>query len=413
MNRSISNPLPWIGCAIVALGLACPLVARAQPSEKSPSAQPSPWRGFRIKEPESGAELRIRGLIQSDAVFFLHDRNEQSDRFEIRRGRIALSGKMGAFAFRVEPQFTPGSVVLLDAYLDAQLLGEALALRSGKMKTPLGVELNQPVSALILPERGLSTSLVPNRDIGAQVMGELDQGLFSYAVGVFGGAADGVTPEGNVDDHMDGAGGIWLRPFHALSMPELDQLGVGFAATLGWERGSEDDSGLGRYRTVGRDTYARYQEDALADGRRYRINPQMKWYWQSLGVLAEYVLSVQRVRSPIAVRTLENQAWMAGATYVLTGEDATYGGVTPNHSWGAFELSARYSELYLDEQARARGFVSETTPKLARSWGGSLNYWANAVVRTQLAFERTRFRAWTGTARPAENALLVRFQVSL
>jgi len=57
----------------------------------------------------------------------------------------------------------------------------------------------------------------------------------------------------------------------------------------------------------------------------------------------------------------------------LTGEDAACGGVTPSHGWGAFELAARYSELYLDDEARTQGFVSETTPRLTRSIGGSVN----------------------------------------
>lgn len=413
MNRSTSV-FTSLFCWAAALGcLLCPWSARAEEPEAEAAVAPCPWRGFRIEEPGSGAELRIRGTLQSDALFFLRDRNDQNDRFEIRRGRISITGKMGIFAFRIDPQFTPGSVVLLDAYVDVQLLDQALVLRSGKMKIPLGVELNQPVTTLILPERGLSTLLVPSRDIGAELMGDIGEGALSVSAGIFGGAADGVAPEGNTDDHMDGAAGLWFWPLHAFDLPEAGKLGLGVAGSFGWEQGNEDNSGLGRYRTVGRDTFARYGDDVLADGRRYRINPQLMWYWQSLGILAEYVESAQRVRSPTAVHTLRNQAWMAGASYVLTGEDAAYGGVTPSHSWGAFELAARYSELYLDEQARTQGFVSETTPKLARSIGGSVNYWANAIMRAQLAFEQTRFRAWTGRPRPKENALFARLQISL
>lgn len=372
------------------------------------------WRGFRLQAPELDAELRIRGLVQADAVFLIDDDNEQNNRFEIRRGRIAISGKIGRFfGFRVEPQFTPGNVVLLDAYVDARLVDDALVLRAGKMKTPLGIEMLQSVSVLILPERGLSTSLVPNRDIGVQFLGELGDGLFDYAIGVFGGAPDRATPDGNVDDNVDLAGRVFVQPFHTTSMAALRNVGIGLAGSWGIERGAEADSGLARYRTVTRDTYARYEDGVVADGQRFRINPQLWWYWGPLGVLGEYVYSAQRVRSDSAVQTLGNQAWTVGASYVLTQEDATYGGVAPSRPWGAFELAGRYGELHFDEQAFTQGFLSASRPSVVRAWGVALNYWANAVVRAQVAFEQTRFEAYMGEARSPENALFTRLQVSL
>ena len=53
--------------------------------------------------------------------------------------------------------------------------------------------------------------------------------------------------------------------------------------------------------------------------------------------------------------TLQNQAWEVVGSYVLTGEDASYTGVKPRtdlnfreHTWGAFQLVARYGQMTFD-----------------------------------------------------------------
>ncbi len=401
----------WLG-ALGGTAWAAPPEAPPEPIAKEVSPARGEWPGFRVEVPGRDSEVRVRGLVQADGLFFIDDERDQSDRFEIRRARVALQGKIGkVFGFRVEPQWTPGNVVLLDAYVDVRVF-DALIVRAGKQKTPLGLEMLQPVTALILPERGLSTALVPLRDIGVQVLGEVAGGVFSFAAGVGSGAADQVLPDGNVDDAFDAYGRVFVQPFRASESPALRDLGVGVAGSWGRETGGEADGGLGRYRTGARDTFARFADDVVADGDRWRLNPQLWWYFGAFGLIGEYVYSEQEVRRGADARAVGHHAWTAGASYVMTRERASYRGVTPAHTGGAFEVAARFGELHLDDGAIEAGLFRAGAPDVVRAWGASLNYWAHAAVRAQLAFEQTRFERPGAASRSPENALYLRLQAA-
>src|ERR1051325_10617752 len=64
----------------------------------------------------------------------------------------------------------------------------------------------------------------------------------------------------------------------------------------------------------------------LADGGHWRLSPQGSYYYGPFGLLAEYVISDQRVTRALGTtrlsRRLENTAWEVTGSWVLTGEDA-------------------------------------------------------------------------------------------
>ena len=70
------------------------------------------------------------------------------------------------------PDFGGGTTVLQDAYLDLKF-SPAFKLRTGKFKSPLGLE--RLASALDIPfvERAYPTSIVANRDIGVLLFGDV------------------------------------------------------------------------------------------------------------------------------------------------------------------------------------------------------------------------------------------------
>src|SRR6202043_1024591 len=94
-----------------------------------------------------------------------------------------------------------------------------------------------------------------------------------------------------------------------------------------------------------------------------RWSPQASYYYRSVGAMAEYASVSQGVSRAFGAgatsfkRTaqLKHDAWQLYATYLVTGESATYTTVVPNRpfaigrpGWGAFELAARLSRLTLD-----------------------------------------------------------------
>jgi phosphate-selective porin OprO/OprP len=158
-----------------------------------------------------------------------------------------------------------------------------------------------------------------------------------------------------------------------------------------------------------------------AAGARWRVAPQLYWYIGPIGLLAEYVVSSQRVQRLDAVADLQNRAWNLAASFVLTLEHAAYEGVVPQHpidfrhkNFGAFELAGRYSELRLDPAAFPMFAVPGTSVQSARELAGGLNWYMTDFVRIMLSFEHTEFvgGAPNGDREP-ENALLGRLQIAL
>lgn len=371
-------------------------------SSPASAAEPAKWRGLRLAAGDG--ELRVGGLVQADGVWLVDDTAGQVDRFEVRRARVRLDARLGErVGVRFQPQFTPGGVVVLDGFVDVRLAGDALSLRMGKQKTGLGIEMLQVVTALLLPERGLSTALVPVRDVGLALRGRA--GVFEYQLGVMNGAPDGSNRDGDVGDGFDLDARVAVRP-----VPALGDVGFALAGGFGAEEGTADDTALARYRTVTRAPVASFGEGAVADGIRWRVNPQAWAYVGPFGALGEFVRSSQGVRGAMGTRAVTNDAWLVGASWVLTGEDAAYGGVTPAGALGAVEVAARYGELRFDAGAIAAGMLAG--PAVARSWGVALNVVPHGAARVQLAVEQTRFEAVSGPAPAPESAVFLRFQAA-
>jgi hypothetical protein len=85
------------------------------------------------------------------------------------------------------------------------------------------------------------------------------------------------------------------------------------------------------YLTDGQQTFFSYTNNVVASGTHWRLSPQGYYYWGPFGLLGEYVISDQEVRKGAVKADIQNTAWQVAAGWVLTGEDASYAGVTPRH----------------------------------------------------------------------------------
>ncbi len=140
--------------------------------------------GFGLKSASGDFQLRIGGR------FFVRDQTHAPNQFLLRRVRPIFEGTVFKyFDFRIMPDFGEGKAIVQDAYMDIRYW-DKIRLRAGKFKEPVGLERLQSGSNLLFVERALPTNLVPNRDVGAQVYGDVT-GIFGYAAGIFDGVADG------------------------------------------------------------------------------------------------------------------------------------------------------------------------------------------------------------------------------
>ena len=142
-----------------------------------------------------------------------------TDQTLIRRARPALSGTVYKYVdFYVRPDFGLGTTVLYEAYMQLNYFSRA-NLRVGKFKPPVGLERLQSDDDTSFVERGFPTLLVPSRDIGYQISGDIVKRRVSYTVGVFNGVPDNGLSDASVSDHRDYAARIFLTPF----LPEQQQ----------------------------------------------------------------------------------------------------------------------------------------------------------------------------------------------
>jgi phosphate-selective porin OprO/OprP len=378
--------------------------------------------GFSTKTADGKFALRFRGLIQTDARFFVRDSgNSAVNNFFVRRARPILEGTLWKYLeFRLQPDFGQGQMVLFDAYSDIKI-APVFVVRVGKFKPAIGLERIQSVSDIVFAERALATNLVPNRDIGLQLSGEIASGVVSYQAGVFNGVPDQVNGDGDIYDAKDFAGRLLLQPFRR---GQLQGFGVGVAGSTGIERGTALVPGLPSYRTSGQQTFFRYRSDGtapnttLADGNRRRLVPQAYFFTGPLGLLGEYAISWQGVRRAAATGNLEHTAWQVTGSFFVTGEKASFKSAAPKHpidpaslALGALELAARYSELSVDDAAFPLYANPASSPRKAKAWAVGANWYLARAIKLVIDYEHTTFIGGAVVGdRGAENFLASRVQ---
>lgn len=388
--------------------------------------------GFGFSSADSNFVATLHGLIQLDSRTFINDGGSGAGKnsFLIRRARPIFTGTVfHDFDFNFTPDFGGSTVQIVDAYLNYRYRPE-LQLEAGKFKSPVGLEQLQADTWTLFNERSIATDLIPNRDLGVELHGDLFGGVAGYAAGIFNGAPDynGTTVNQDSDDDRAFAGRIFLQPWKTSEVTALQGLGFGVGGSYEKDLGTAADLTPG-YRTDGQQNFFTYATGVIANGTHWRISPQAYYYYGPLSLLAEYVVSdqqISRTTAPLASIDLQNTAWQISAGWVLTGEAASYNGLTPKHpfnpkngQWGAWQVVARYADLDVDNSAFGPvSFATAGSASEAKAWSVGLNWYLNRDIRVNTSFSRTSFTGGGGTTglgpitRQPENTLFTRIQLS-
>jgi phosphate-selective porin OprO/OprP len=369
--------------------------------------------GFVLKSPDGAFQLKARGYIQADGRFFPSEAPATlgTSNLFLRRARPVIDATLWKyFGLRLAPDFGQGRVVLFDAYLDFRPAVQ-FGLRAGKTKPPLGLERLQSATDIRFIERGLPTNLVPNRDVGLQLFGDIAGGHLSYAVGVFNGVADLGNGDGDVTNDKD---------FVARVFAKVGGLGLGIAASTGIEHGTIAAPALPTYVSPAQQAMFRYRDSTIANGRRIRVAPQAYWYAGPFGVLGEYIISEQDLTRTTSSIRVANRGWQVAASWFVTGEKAAFTTVAPRRpfdpqkkSWGALEVGARYGELHPDEDAFPTYAVVGNSVTSAKAWGAGITWHLAPAVRFAVNYEQTKFTDGAASGdRTPEKFLVVRIQQS-
>ena len=459
----------------------------AAAKKTTPIVKASP-SGFGIESADGKNVIKLRGLLHADYRSFQDGANDVRNRSNNRAGNLGANGfhdandsallrrirptiegtLNGKYDFRFTPDFGNGNTQIIDAYIEARL-SPSFKIRAGKYKPFVGLERLQSANDTKFVERSYVTNaILPNRDIGLSVYGDILGDKLNYALGINNGVVDGgnISSGTEFDGNKEVTARLFATPFKD-DVNALAGLGFGIAGTitnidgernLDFTNTSATDAtrnGLPSYLTEGQQTFFRYGSASVADGRRTRITPQANYYYGSFGLLAEYALVSQDVslltsttgNAPTvfvagSTKKLSHDAWQIAATYLITGEDSSFKGVKPKQDfdidkggWGAWELVARYSELNLDEDTfknkAGNSFSTDTYANLsesaqsAKTWTAGVNWYLNQNAKVQLNYAHTKFDGGAGIGitainaagsnvrdRESENALLARFQIA-
>ena len=386
--------------------------------------------GFSARSGDSNFVFQLHGQVQVDSRTFFHDLDNHGksingvDGFLLRRARPIFSGTVYRdFDFMFVPDFAGSTPQIFDAYVNYRY-APWLQIRGGKFKTPFGLEQLQNDAYINFNERSLATDLVPNRDVGFQLWGDIGDGRLSYAAGIFNGVGDGRnSSNSSFDNHAQFAGRFFLQPFKNTDVTPLQGLGFGLAGT--WGNVSSNANGLpSAFLTDGQQTFFTYTNNVVANGTHWRLSPQGYYYWGPLGLLGEYVISDQNVTKGASSATLYNTAWEVAGSWVLTGEDASFAGVTPRHPfnpheghWGALQLAGRFAKLDVDNAAFPTFANPATSASEATAWAAGLNWYLNRNIKVMTSFSHTTFGgninpAVATVTRQPENVVFTRVQLA-
>jgi phosphate-selective porin OprO/OprP len=404
----------------VVLLLATSMPARAQIGDTSEKPASAPftagWKdGFTLQTDTGDFRLQLGLLLQADERVAVGDRqNNVTDSFLFRRIRPILQGRVARFFdFYFNPDFAGAIVNIRDAYVDTRF-SQAFRVRVGKAKEPFGMERLHSASHLTFVERSLPTAVAPDRDVGIQVLGDVAGNVVSYAAGIFNGVADGQTAELDTNDGKDLVGRAVVRPFIRSAGNPLAGLGLAVAGSSG-----KQPIALSSFASSGRQTFFAYDRATTGEGVRNRISPQWFYSYKSFFTFGEYIRSTGTVTKDSVSSTLAHQSWVVAGSFVVTGEAGGDRGVKPanvfdpgRRAWGALQLTGRYHVLSVDRRAVTLGFAAAGSSRDARGFTIGANWFLNPYVKWVLNFERTVFDGDPNGPRLAENAFLLRHQIT-
>jgi phosphate-selective porin OprO/OprP len=377
--------------------------------------------GFSFSSADSNFVVALHGVVQVDSrTFEQNDKVPGNDSILLRRARPILSGTVYRdFDFLFVPEFgggTPGASSsaitpsIYDAYVNYRYSPE-LQIQAGKFKSPVGLEQLQADVNISFNERSLVTDLVPNRDLGFELHGDIAGGVLSYAAGIFNGVGDARNSSNiGFQDDREFDGRLFIQPFKQTSLKPLQNLGFGVGGSWGDSSitntlGLPNTTGGSQpgYFTDGQQQFFAYTNGVVAAHTHWRFSPQASYYYGPLSLMGEYAISDQQLHRTVGTNSnfnadLQNTAWEISGGWVLTGEDATFNGVTPKHpfdprigQWGALQVVGRYAVLDIDNAAFPAFANPATSASVARAWAVGLNWYLNKNVRVNTSFSHTSF----------------------
>jgi len=402
-------------------------LAQEEQIDKKPKVVTGFDKGFYIESADKQHKIRFDGRFQGDFKSYLGDHPDHSS-FYIRRARLAASGTLYKYYdFRVEAEFGKGGSRLNDGFMNIHYWPHA-QLKLGQFKVPFSMEELTSDNWIDFIERSLVNRLVPSRDIGVMIHGNLLDQLFYYQLGVFNGFK--LNQVNDQDDTKDVAFRLMIAPFIKTGNKAFEGLRFGGAMTYGNNNLSKNQFwNAGQLKTAAGTTYLSMANGVVQDGNRTRGGLELYWDWGSTALKGEYIVAQLE---GLKINNLNNDFDIKGGylsiSHYLTGEKFGYKNGKPSRSavplnkfesgkpgWGAWQIGARFEFLKADQRLLDQGYV-DSTLYTDKTYGYTLgvNWYPNEMVRLMLNYYHIKFDdtiTVSGKQINDENVILSRFEI--
>ncbi len=323
------------------------------------------WKkGLQFETSDKNFKLHIGGRVHNDYYWGGYDEGDFDNGVRFRRARLQLDGQLYTdYKFKWEYDFAEdGTAKWKDVYLAYTGLDLA-KVQIGHFKEPFGLEELTGTNSMTLIENSPVTSaFVPSYQTGLMLFNSLLNRRLTWQAGAF---YTGDNAFGDAENESSGkeANGEWDFAARVTGLPWYDNEGERLLHLgLAYHHREYDDSNA-RYRARG--SWSR--GDRLADTGAIAAESG-----DTIGAEAALLLGPASLQGEYLYLDLDrstggSEEFQGGyilASYVLTGEHRTYkdgglAGVEPARNFslkkggaGAWELTARYSWLDLDDRTK-------------------------------------------------------------
>ena len=157
------------------------------------------------------------------------------------------------------------------------------------------------------------TLLVPSRDIGYQISGDIVKRRVSYTVGVFNGVPDNGLSDASVERPPRLCRAYFPDAVSAGRREPVERSGI---RNRRYRAAVIDGIALPAYKTFGQNTFFTFASGVTAAGHRTRLAPQAYYYLGPFGLLAEYTLAEEGLQKGTVRRDIAFRAWQVEASYI-------------------------------------------------------------------------------------------------
>jgi len=397
--------------------------------------------GFKLSSEDNEYSIGVRGMVQLDGkVYSQPSPGFASSGFYTPRSRIYIEGQFTKpIQYEFSFQQTFDSVNLLDAYVNFNY-DPGLQFRVGRYKTPFTYEWYRiHIWDLLAPERSLfATNFEGQRRFGAMGWGTLFENQLEYAVGSFDTQRNGYQPFNNLQDVM---AFVNLKPFYNEDRSfTLRDLQFGGSVDAGYENqpvspaalrtngapspAAAGDTGAVNFATL---PFLAFNPGVIEHGTRALGELHTAWYYGGLTLLGAWQTGIESYSTAAkAPSRIPLNGYFLQAGYIFTGEtirDRTL--IDPLHpfdlrpgrvGFGAFEPTARYSELTVDRRVFTDGLADPSLwTNQAKLVDVGLNWYLNKFVKVYFDWEHAMFgspvSSGSGRSQTSNDLFWIRTQI--